>query len=456
MPEARDLYRHRGTRAVQRMVEFAPATGGLALWVRHVDLAEDAKVPAAIATDGNSLYYRPDFSNLPLGEQTGWVAHEVLHIALRHPQRLLDLRRLLGDVDQRLFNICADAIVNSTLSHLTWLTLPSSAVYLDSLLAIALSEKQSVEKALLDWDVEKLYRAIDDRRFGARWGWDKNRHERGAGAGAAGGGTGRPEDHESPDETQRLGSLEDGPRAARARAMGGQVAADLVPGLDHSGVPESDAAEARAWSERLLRAHAADGAHSMLRTLITDLPCTHIPWEQVLRVQLARGLSRKPGISWSRPLRSYIANQGRAGPHRRLPWTPGSSSQTPAPHLVVIVDVSGSIEESLLEKFAREIQAITRRQESRLVLIIGDDQVRRVAEFAPGKIDLQGIDFAGGGGTDFTPLLEEADKHRPDVVVVLTDLDGPARFRPRWPVIWAVPEARASAVHPFGRKLTLN
>jgi len=36
------LYRHRGTRAVQRLVEFAPSTGGLALWVRHRDLpAED-------------------------------------------------------------------------------------------------------------------------------------------------------------------------------------------------------------------------------------------------------------------------------------------------------------------------------------------------------------------------------------------------------------------------------
>jgi predicted metal-dependent peptidase len=122
----------------------------------------------------------------------------------------------------------------------------------------------------------------------------------------------------------------------------------------------------------------------------------------------------------------------------------------------VIVDVSGSIEDTLLEKFAREIEAITRRQEAALVLVVGDDQVRRVTEFAPGRSDLRDIEFAGGGGTDFTPLLEEAEKHRPDIVVVLTDLDGPANFRPRWPVIWAVPEACASAVQPFGRKLTLS
>jgi hypothetical protein len=40
--------------------------------------------------------------------------------------------------------------------------------------------------------------------------------------------------------------------------------------------------------------------------------------------------------------------------------------------------------------------------------------------------------------------------------VVLTDLDGPARFQPRWPVIWAVPESHAHAVPPFGRLLSLR
>jgi len=460
MPDAprssdQDLYCHRGTRAIQRMVEFAPSTGGLALWVRHVDLPMDAAAPV-IATDGNALYYAAEFERLPLEEQTGLVAHEVLHIALRHPQRLLDLRQLLGDVDLQLFNICADAIVNSAVSHLAWLTLPSSAVFLDRLVSIALSERPSVESALLEWDVERLYRAIDDRRVGARGGLQKNRHARGGGAGASDGGTGSADEHDSPQEPPRANPREDGPRAAQVRSLGRESPPDLIAGPQQSAAPETVAEETRTWSERLVRAHAGDGAHSMLRTLIADVPRTRTPWEQVLRARLAHSLAPKPGISWSRPSRSYLANQGRAGPHRRLPWTPGFSSLRPSPRLVVIVDVSGSIEEELLQKFAREIEAITRRQEAGLVLIIGDDQVRRVAEFAPGRSDLRDITFAGRGGTDFTPLLLEADKHAPDIVVVLTDLDGPALCRPRWPVIWAVPERNASAVQPFGRKLTLN
>jgi len=194
----------------------------------------------------------------------------------------------------------------------------------------------------------------------------------------------------------------------------------------------------------------------MLRALIADLPTTRTPWQHLLRTQLARGLAPQPALSWSRPTRSYMANQGRGGPNRRLPWEPGFSRSKSVPRLVVIVDVSGSIEDALMARFAREIEAITRRLEAGLVLVIGDDRVRHVEHFEPGVADLSGIEFSGGGGTDFTPLLEEADKHRPDIGVVLTDLEGPARYRPRWPVIWAVPESERSPMQPFGRKIQLN
>lgn len=454
---------HRGTRAVQRMVEFAPSTGGLALWVRHHDVQDDendADDAPPVTTDGGTLFYAAHFAERPTEEQTGLVAHEVLHIALRHPQRYVDLQRLLGDVDLKLFNICADAIVNSTLAHLSWLQLPKHAVMLERLMESALGVFQDVEKSLLEWDVEQLYRAIDDRRLPPQSGRRQTQEHRGGDAQAD---AGRSEG----STTLR----EDGPRAAAARALGAQTPADLQPAASAQAAPEDEAQAAREWSERLLRAHAGDGAFSMLRTLVADLPRSRTPWEQVLRTQLARCLTPRAAVSWSRPSRSYLANQGRAGPRlieagravprRRMPWEPGFSGVKTVPRLVVIVDVSGSIDNDLMQRFAREIEAITRRLEAGLVLVIGDEQVQRVIRFEPGdlksaRLDLQEIEFKGGGGTDFTPLLEEADKHRPDIAVVLTDLDGPTRFRPRWPVIWAVPESCASAVAPFGRKLSLR
>jgi predicted metal-dependent peptidase len=467
MAEATALYAHRGTRAIQRMVEFAPSTGGLALWVRHLDLPADAAAPAA-ATNGYTVFYGESFEHLPVAEQAGLVAHEVLHIALRHPQRFLELRQLLGDVDLQLFNTCADAIVNSALGHLSWLTLPSAAVQLDRLLLQALSLDQGVEAALLEWDVERLYRAIDDRGPQAQDGRaraetqprDDKPGRKAAQAGSQGGTQGQEAAPTGPQDDPQHGTKspaerQDGPRAARVRAMGSGSPIDLLPAADTRASPESEAEQAREWSERLLRAHAGDGAHSMLRTLVADLPRTRTPWEQLLRTQLARSLSHRLGISWSRPVRSYLANQGRVGPHRRMPWEPGVSPSKSVPRLVVIVDVSGSIEDALMERFAREIEAITRRLEAGLVLVIGDERVQKVQRFEPGRGELRDIEFKGGGGTDFTPLLEEAERHRPDIVVVLTDLDGPARFQPRWPVIWAVPEVNRAAVAPFGRKLVL-
>ncbi|MCU0759222.1 MAG: VWA-like domain-containing protein [Steroidobacteraceae bacterium] len=484
---------HRGTRAIQRMVEYAPSTGGLALWIRHVDLpAPDAAtapgnarrgaaqaggahaggagaargsasgwadrdvspVPharswgrfaarrAPVATDGTALYYDAAFEGLPLPQQAGQVAHQVLHVALRHPQRFLELRARLGDVDLQLYNTCADAIVNSALGHLGWLELPQGAVNLERLLKGAKIEFEGIEQALLEWDVERLYRAVDDRR--------ESRDRSGR-------------NPERKDDGEGTGGREDGPRAASVRALGADDgAADLVADEAAQGSPEEQAEASREWSERILRAHAGDGAFSMLRTLLADLPASRVPWEQVLRTRLAHALSRRPSLSWSRPSRSYLANQGRAGRSgRRMPWEPGHGGTKAAPRLALLVDVSGSIEAPLLERFTREIQAILRRQEAALTLVIGDDQVRRVEQVDPDRgtarrFDLREVEFHGGGGTDFTPLLEEADRHRPDIAVVLTDLEGPARFRPRWPVIWAVPPAHAATVAPFGRLLVID
>ena len=458
MPEVlnnpHDAHRHRGTRAIQRLVEYAPSSGGLALWVAHRD-AGDEHAPL-ISTDGHTLHYGPAFHALPLPVQTGWVAHEVLHVALRHAPRYLELQQRLGDVDLQLYNTCADAIVNSALSHLAWLELPPQAVRLDRLLATALREQTSEEVALLAWDVERLYRAIDDRRPPPADG-GRARRDGGGGSSTADASSSGPS--RGQQGAPRAAQRPDGPRAAAVRALGRQGLADLRPDPASShqqASPEAQADEVRTWAERIARAHASDGEHSMLRTLLADLPRTRTPWEQLLRQQLARALTPKPEISWSRPSRSYLAQQGHRRAGRRLPFEPGVLPTRKVPRVVLVVDISGSIDEPLLQRFTREIEALMRRLESALTLVLGDDQVRDVQRFEPGHCDLGALAVPGGGGTDFTPLLEEAARHDPDLIIVLTDLEGPARMQPRVPVLWAVPDAPAALRPPFGRLLVLD
>jgi predicted metal-dependent peptidase len=452
------VYEHRGTRAVQRMVEYAPSTGGLALWIRHKDVEPERGAAGAAdlvaANDGACIYYGPEFEALSPAVQTGLVAHQVLHVALRHPQRQAELARLLGDVDAELYNICADAIVNSALSHLTWLELPQGSVLLEDLLATTLLRAEQPEKALLEWDVERLYRAVDDRRAGGggkgmrRGGQGQRDGESGRSAGSDSADKGRPE------------HKQDGPRAARTRHFAGAIIRDLLPAADTEH-PEAEAEQSREWCERITRAHAGDGVHSMLRALLADVPKVRTPWEQLLRTQLARGLSMQPELSWSRPSRSYIANRGRVGRSgqgggMRMPWEPGRASSRAVARLAVLVDISGSVDNPLMHRFAAEVEAISRRLEARVLVVIGDERVRDVQAFEPGRSNLRDLALEGGGGTDFTPLLVEAQRHSPDMAVFLTDLDGRVDFCPPFPVLWAVPASAAHMQAPFGRKLVLE
>jgi predicted metal-dependent peptidase len=458
-PRASGQHEHRGVAAVQRMVEYAPSSGGLALWVGHRDVDDDEAArlcprtlglggaplpPAPAFTDGRTVFYAPAFDDLTVEEQAGWVAHQVLHIALRHAPRCVELRQRIGDVDDALFNLCADAIVNSALAHLRWLRLPRTALRLEDVLAQVMSIDRTPEAALLEWDVERLYRAVDDRRA-VRGGRDAQRR---------GGASASRADADADRGSARPRA--DGPRAARLRQLGAGTARDLHPAADADGTPEAEAEAARDWGERLLRAHAGDGPHSMLRALLADLPRVRTPWEQVLRAQMAHALAQKPGPSWSRPTRSYLANGGRTAGGRRLPWEPGTTSTQAVPKVVVVVDVSGSIDDALLARFAAEVEALVRRLEAALVVVIGDERVHEVRRFEPGRGRLEGLALPGQGGTDFTPLLAEAARHRPDLIVVLTDLDGPAKEPPRCPVLWAVPESFAHARAPFGRVLALD
>jgi hypothetical protein len=505
-------HRHRGVRAVQRMVEFAPSSGGLALWVGHADLpATDGAGPAdpaaPVQTDGRTLWYAPAFDALPLEEQTACVAHAVLHVALRHVPRAQALRQRLGEVDAVLFNLCADAIVNSALAHLRWLRLPAGSVTLEQVLSQVLNVETPAEQALLEWDVERLYHAVDDRRTAGeearrpllRWplgrrsaatGGSAGRGERGGERGDGRGDGGDPGHRTqgggaapaaqtasagargAADNTRRDANAdalaagpdapaprEDGPRAVRLRALGRHQQPDLLPPPADAGRPENEAEDARAWRERLLRGHTGDGAHSMLRALLADVPRSRTPWEQVLRRQAARALSHAPGPSWSRPTRSWLANRGRGPGGQRLPWEPGTTPSRAVPRLALVVDVSGSVDDALLQRFARELGALSRRLQAAMTVIVGDCAVRHVAQLEPGRFgpdDLAALAFDGGGDTDFTPLLAEAARHRPDLVVVLTDLDGPARHRPACPVLWAVPETHRDAIAPFGRVMVLE
>jgi predicted metal-dependent peptidase len=249
-------------------------------------------------------------------------------------------------------------------------------------------------------------------------------------------------------------NFKDGPRAIAARQLTATMIRDLVPSPSSS--PETRAELAQQWSERLLTAHTADAQQSFMRQLLADNKPSTTPWEQLLRTRLQRALSLQRDITWSRPTRSWLANRGKTSSGHRLPWQPGSSYSRTAPRLCILVDVSGSVNNELMQRFANEIDRIVRTFNTEARLIIGDDCVREQHRLKCGVNELRDIQFNGGGGTDFVPLINAANEFKPDIGVFLSDLEGPAGDPPPWPIIWAVPiEANAQAL-PYGQRIFLD
>ena len=459
-----DASGHRGSQAVERLVEYAPASGGLALWMQHRDV-EQAPARALwaisksgtrwiIGNDGTTLFYGPAFPERPLSEQTGLVAHQVLHVALRHVAREQALQARIGLVDSELFAVCADAIVNSSLSHLSWLTLPKGSVTLDTVLSRVLGIEQAIDVSLQQWDCESLYRAIDDRgdRAASRSQQQQSRQS--------------PQDEQDGQINQQTGTdsqhqqqttahtRRDGPKAKAARQLASMINRDLIPDVDAQ--LESQHEQALQWQERLTRAHVADQSQSLLRQLLADNNTTKTPWEQLLRTRLQRALALHTDLNWSRPTRSWLANQGRTSTGHRLPWQPGTSYSRSSPRLCVMVDVSGSVNETVMRRFANEIDRILKTLRTEIYLIAGDHQVRSQCRLGPGVQALREISFDGGGGTDFQPLIQAANELKPDLGVFLTDLAGPAGDAPTWPILWAVPGDNSRNEAPFGTRILLD
>ena len=65
------------------------------------------------------------------------------------------------------------------------------------------------------------------------------------------------------------------------------------------------------------------------------------------------------------------------------------------------------------------------------------------------------VSMRSGGGTNYGPVLEEAQARRPSMVIMLTDLDAPTGFRVSAPVLWAVP-ALPRVEPKFGEVLVIG
>lgn len=432
---------------LEAAIEYLPGLAGLALWCQFADTEEDA----IAFTDGSTIYAGAGYDEFDAQSRRFICLHEILHIALCHPQRFAELetRDAVG-FDPQLLNIAADAIINVSLENLTGLKTPTDAwtlsriwqclekaedadkpqdaiksiqIYHSSISAAQMRKIANLTRAEFcsanRWSCEELYYFLKSY---------------------------------CKTQTQVYEFLMD---------VDGRdpLAGDLRPRTREAKNALADEAkrgeEKRNWQQRLslLRGSVPE----LLERLAGELPRIETPWEQIFRSIVQTAFQEATRSNYSRPSRRWLALERDY--HRQagvdLPFAPERVKKR-GTRLAVALDTSGSIDEELLGRFLTEVAALLAFNQRNLVLIIGDAAVHQIKEidWTDASDELSRIKYTGGGGTDFRPLIEAAAEFEPDALVYLTDLYGETGDAPNFPVIWATHGAAGKA--PWGEQINLK
>ncbi|MFK7744121.1 MAG: VWA-like domain-containing protein [Roseobacter sp.] len=395
----------RAASAFAHLPEVDAGLAALALWCDTADAPGDDTY-----TSGDTIHIGTGFSTLPLREQIGLLGHHVLHIAFQHEARMITMQeRFGGTFDPILFNLCADALINSCLIAAQH-AIPRPAVTLENTLPPTSTENtQHIQ--LADWDVEKLFLTFNEA--------NKN------------------------DETSNKNK---------------SFKKDIHPTLD-SHKKQSTAAE---WAVRLKRVrHGAAGTGRGIGSVLgqlADFSTSTIPWEVHLRGLLVKALMPSERRSYKRPRAAWIAAEAQA----RISGTacpvfePATDRQRFQPRIAVALDTSGSINRHTMTLFAGEIVGIAAKTNAEIHVLCFDDGIyaHHQTSLTETRSLLENIEFRQGGGTTYEGIFNTSDTIEASVLVVLTDMEAHIDAPPQAPVIWTTPKAPRSTP-PFGKLVHL-
>lgn len=394
------------TAARTRLILDKPFLGALVLRLPLIE-ADPAWCQTS-ATDARSLYYSRDYMTpLTLGQVQFVLAHEALHCALSHFARR-------SNRDGERWNVACDHAVNLMLLEDGLEPVPG-ALY---------------DKKYEGMTVEEIYPCIDSDDNEEPM--DQHLYDDSPDARSA-----RELDRESSEQTEVLLPVSnDGDNEY------GQ--AEKPPALNES---ERDQLDTQ-WRQRLASAaqqamHAGKLNPSVARMIERILQST-VPW----RTMLARFMSGSARVDYNL-MRPSQRREGDA----ILP-----SLHTRQVDIVVALDTSGSIDQTELDAFVAEVDAIKGLVNARITLLACDaalDQNGPWVFESWQSLQLPAT-LHGGGSTDFSPVFDWVAENsaRPDLLVYFTDAKG--RFPASTPAVNTLWLVKGNAAVPWGQRIQLN
>jgi predicted metal-dependent peptidase len=370
-------------------------------------------------TDGKSIWLGPKLFKESPKAQAFVLIHEVLHVALRHPQRghaLRKARKAAGlPWSGEVFNWAADAIIHFSMQNLsTWLHKPDIGIItFDKLLG----EDELKAKPPYKWNMESLFVHLMDNKIMPAI------------------------------EKGEIASIEQYGESLPRNGKG-MLDIELPEKPGDSGkepIKPDTREETRDWENRVKRAAAGDRPGGVMKEILFDIPVTRTPWRHILRKFISDAVMPITHVQPYRPSRhsiildSFYKDTCSDCP---VPFFPAFRPKPGIRKIVVVIDTSGSIDDKLCEYFAGEIQTIRKKVGCELTLITCDTEVHQKINVRPfdnfhSIIKKEG-GFKGRGGTDFVPGVEAAEKVQGAAVIIyLTDMIGPYPTKCRLPLLWA-------------------
>lgn len=348
----------------------------------------------------------------------GVLIHECMHI-LRGMDRVLELAK----VDGELANIAADLPINYDLKRAEW-QLPNWVVYPEKL---GLPEEKTMEQyfELLRQNPDKSKQ--DTRKVVAEAKGTPSKEKSSGKSGGKSSGKGNKSANGSKDDDSQSGLDVGAGQCGSAAGNQSQAATDAANQHKDKGrsQTEKDAARKKTLSD--VKRHISQGRGSAPGWLEEELGKLQQKrrdrdWvkelNQVVRRHSGAIMAGGSDFSMARPSRRSLLRGGLL--------RPGLIEQQYEAALAI--DTSGSMGEEQLN-YAKNVLLNIMAQTGLDTIWLTQCDTRVQMPFTRTRIrDIPNMKMKGRGGTDFCPIFQALRKlkPRPDMIVVVTDGDGPA------------------------------
>ena len=393
----------------------------------------------AVSAVGNSvvLSVNPQFWSQGLSNpdhRLGVVKHEILHLVFGHVFRGRNF------ANTRIFNIAADLVVNQ---YVASNQLPAGAVLISSFSSIKMERDQTV-----DYYYNKLIELTETANFCVSPETSSD---------------GNAIDSRISDNSLDSSSGEE-PKENRDTNDKSIQNLESFLELQHPAQDRHDS-----W-DQIYNASGADRAlmeAQVDQAIIQSIEKTAIKDRGLLPAFLNHRLndfqqSLKPKVNWRRVVRIFAESSSRTylkntlkRPSKRYGTTPGTKVRR-RQKFMVAVDTSGSVNQDELQTFFSEIYHLW-RWGAEIQVVECDAEIGQIWQYS-GQLPSM---VTGGGGTNFTPPIEYANKdYHPDAIFYFTDGHAPAPSQlSRSPILWVISQPgiylEESAFLP-GRKIKLS